>query len=268
MDIENGASMKTARKSVLIGAVMVALVAAIVVVWRSATTCRVPSNHAAMVDKVRADPLFAIAAKEGPLADEWAVFDTCIQFSGEWIPPNVEVRRHYATPSEYGLYTIQKLHNLFDQPAAAAGWAGTHSSLDSSTIEYCGHREGSMYMATVGRTFTSGSPEHSPTPSIEVYIWFVGDPASASSTRARSTHRSLRVCSCSRVGHPCRQECVQTLDGCWRVRGRRRERSAEEAEASEVEERERVNVLRSVVKSDPPAEMPAAREEDADTVDL
>lgn len=118
-------------------AVAVAAVAGTVVIVREMFVCRPPRDEAEMIELFKADPLFAVTADIGQLVDEHARTYSCDSGHGDspTSPGFAEVMRLYQAPAPYNL---DRLHQRFDQPAAAAGWRIDEARSDlSGSVVYC-----------------------------------------------------------------------------------------------------------------------------------
>jgi hypothetical protein len=121
--------------------VIVAIIAGGVVLVQRVFGCSPPRDQAHMIDLFKADPVFAAAPADGQLVDEYAHTYECDSGHGNssMSPGFAEVRRLYKTPD---VYNSEQLHQLFDQPAAMAGWQQLPPPRDlvangGGDIEYC-----------------------------------------------------------------------------------------------------------------------------------
>ena len=131
-----------------------------------------------MIARFRADPFFAIAPPDGTRIAEKSQPGSCdaaAARSSMGGPGPTVVSRTYQTPEVYGL---DRLHQLFDQPAEAAGWRLVDDFSDPgepgyppiSTVTYCKQTSTEAYVAEA----ESGLPD-SPRPGIVVSIRNYGD---------------------------------------------------------------------------------------------
>ena len=115
--------MKRLKRSIVVGLGVVVAATAVtgVAVVRTWFGCLPPWSDIQMINKLQADPLFAIAPDAGRLIDERAAAEACDTSStAAYIGHGVTyLWRRYRTP---GVRSLDQLRQRFDQPAAAAGW--------------------------------------------------------------------------------------------------------------------------------------------------
>jgi hypothetical protein len=126
-----------------------------------------------MIEIFQADPLLAVAPDNSTLVDEHAHTFDCdsgLPHGGSpTVPGFAEVMRLYTTPVAY---RSDDLRELFDQPAAAAGWRVDELWLQrghtGDTVRYCKEANGRASLAIMSATVYA--EEEPPAPAVRVSL--------------------------------------------------------------------------------------------------
>jgi hypothetical protein len=153
--------------------VIAAIIVGGVVLVQQVFGCSPPRDQAHMIDLFKADPLFATAPDDGQLVDEYAHTYECDNGHGNspTSPGFAEVRRLYKTPDGY---SPEQLHQMFDQPAAAAGWRTRPPPPGplngAGEIEYCKEAGGRASIAYLTSSKERDDIGSHPLPGVEVRL--------------------------------------------------------------------------------------------------